>query len=307
MKYLKAHTFQTKVIVSLILLALFAYSAYSYVWPKYVQWKEDREVQIVKTKVEKIETFGSQNRYVFYKTSRPNGSYVLSNHFVTKNAKFVGRGSNQPVELSFDVYDLNHLKNPPKKIDVVKLLQTYDQRYKLDFQARRGYSDNGRDYMVLSLVNKENDKDKKEVALDLESEKIMQALSEDKTETKWVPFSFSYTNLDDITTEYGFISYYYLAYNEDNDGRKDTNLNFLKEYPNYYKDMKGLARVEVRQGDYSDPEAIFQDMRHWFAPVGQDKLEVIGTNSYTGETKVLNTYDEFQEWGAWNKNEQKNN
>ena len=81
MKYLKAHTFQTKVIVSLILLALFAYSAYSYVWPKYVQWKEDREVQIVKTKVEKIETFGSQNRYVFYKTSRPNGSYVLSNHF----------------------------------------------------------------------------------------------------------------------------------------------------------------------------------------------------------------------------------
>ena len=37
MKYLKAHTFQTKVIVSLILLALFAYSAYSYVWPKYVQ------------------------------------------------------------------------------------------------------------------------------------------------------------------------------------------------------------------------------------------------------------------------------
>ena len=117
--------------------------------------------------MERIETFGSQNRYVFYKTSRPNGSYVLSNHFVTKNAKFVGRGSNQPVELSFDVYDLNHLKNPPKKIDVVKLIQTYDQRYKLDFQARRGYSDNGRDYMVLSLVNKENDKNKKEVALDI--------------------------------------------------------------------------------------------------------------------------------------------
>lgn len=193
MKYLKAHTFQTKVIVSLILLALFAYSAYSYVWPKYVQWKEDREVQIVKTKVEKIETFGSQNRYVFYKTSRPNGSYVLSNHFVTKNAKFVGRGSNQPVELSFDVYDLNHLKNPPKTINVVELLQTYDQRYKLDFQARGGYSDNGRDYMVLSLVNKENDKDKKEVALDLESEKITRALPEDKTEYKWRPFSFSYT------------------------------------------------------------------------------------------------------------------
>ncbi|WP_239649385.1 hypothetical protein [Streptococcus parasanguinis] len=296
MKYLKALSFRTKVIMGLALLALFASSAYSYAWPKYVQWKEDHEVQIVKTKVERIETFGSQNRYVFHKTSRPNGSYVLSNHFVTKNAKFVGRGSNQPVELSFDVYDLNHLKNPPKKIDVVKLLQTYDQRYKLDFQARRGYSDNGRDYMVLSLVNKENDKDKKEVALDLESEKIMRALSEDKTETKWIPFSFSYTNLDDITTEYGFISYYDLSYNEDDDGRKNTNLNFLKEYPSYYKDMKGLARVEVRQGDYNDPEAIFQDMRHWFAPVGQDKLDVIATDPKTNEQTPINTYQEYKEW-----------
>ena len=101
--------------------------------------------------------------------------------------------------------------------------------------------------MVLSLVNKENDKDKKEVALDLESEKIMQALSEDKTEYKWVPFSFSYTNLDDITTEYGFISYYDLSYNEEDDVRKDTSLNFIKEYSNYYKDIKGLARVEIRQ------------------------------------------------------------
>ena len=88
MKYVKAFSFRTKLIMGLALLALFAYSAYSYAWPKYVQGKEDHEVQIVQTKVEKIETFGSQNRYVFYKTSRPNGSYVLYNHFVTKNAKF---------------------------------------------------------------------------------------------------------------------------------------------------------------------------------------------------------------------------
>ncbi len=296
MKYLKALSFRTKVIVSLILLALFAYSAYSYIWPKYVQWKEGHEVQIVKTKVERIETFGSQNRYVYYETSGANGSFVLSNYFVATTAKFIGSGSNQPVGLSFDVYDLNHLKNPPKTIDVVELLQTYDQRYKLALQVKRGYSDNGRDYMVLSLVNKENDKDKKEVALDLESEKIIRALPEDKTEYKWPPFSFSYTNLADITTEYGFISYYDLSYNEDDDGRKDTNLNFLKEYPNYYKDMKGLARVEVRQGEYNDPETIFQDMRHWFAPVGQDKLDVIATDPKTNEQTPINTYKEYREW-----------
>lgn len=296
MKYLKALSFRTRVIMGLALLALFASSVYSYACPKYVQWKEDHEVQIVKTKVERIDTFGSQNRYVFYKTSGANGSYVLSNYYVATTAKFIGSGSNQPVGLSFDVYDLNHLKNPPKTINVVELLQTYDQRYKLDFQARRGYSDNGRDYMVLSLVNKENDKDKKEVALDLESEKIMQALPEDKTEYKWPPFSFSYTNLADIITESGFISYYDLSYRKKLKVRKNFKLNFIKEYPEYFKRIGGLAFIVVRQGEYNDPEAIFQDMRHWFAPVGQDKLDVIATDPKTNEQTPINTYKEYREW-----------
>lgn len=296
MKYLKSLSFRTKVIVSLILLALFAYSAYSYIWPKYVQWKEDHEVQIVKTKVERIETFGSQNRYVYYETSGANGSFVLSNYYVATTAKFIGSGNNQPVELSFDVYDLNQLKNPSKTINVVELLQNYDQRYKLALQVKRGYSDNGRDYMVLSLVNKENDKDKKEVALDLESDKIIWALPEDKTEYKWPPFSFSYTNLADITTEYGFISYYDLSYRKNLKVRKDFKLNFIKEYPEYFKRIGGLAFIVVRQGDYSDPEAIFQDMRHWFAPVGQDKLDVIATDPKTNEQTPINTYKEYREW-----------
>ena len=46
-------------------------------------------------------------------------------------------------------------------------------------------------------------------------------------------------------------------------------------------------------------EESYQMLRHWFAPLGQDKLEVIGTNeSNDGEkqTKVLETYQEFAEW-----------
>ena len=247
MKYLKALSFRTKVIVSLILLALFAYSAYSYVWPKYVQWKEDHEVQIVKTKVERIETFGSQNRYVYYKTKNSIPADVLSNHFVTSDAKFVGIGNSQLVELSVNVYDLNHINNPPKRIDVVKLIQKYNQDYKLDFYSTRDYTVNGIDYLVFSITNKENKDDKKEIALDVDTEQIGEALPEDKTEYKWPPFSFSYTNLDDIATEYGFISYYDLSYRKNLKVRKDVQLNFIKEYPEYFKRIGGLAFIVVRQ------------------------------------------------------------
>mgnify|MGYP003082302903 FL=1 len=296
MKYLKTLSFRTKVFVGLLLVSLVGYGVYSYTWPIYVQWQEDHEVLVVKTEVERIETFGSQNRYVYYKTRDSVTPDVLSNHYVMKTAKLVGRESNQPVELSFDVYDLNHLENPPKTIDVVKLVQSYDESYKLDFQARRGYTDGGKDYIVLSLVNKENKEDKKEVALDVDSEQIVSALPKDKAESKRTPFSFDYTNLDKIATEYGFIPTYHLAYSNDSKVREDADINFIVDYPEYYKAMEGAANIVVRKGAYSDPEAIFQDMRHWFAPVGQDKLDVVGIDPKTKEETPLNSYQEYQEW-----------
>ena len=296
MKYLKTLSFRTKVFVGLLLVSLVGYGVYSYTWPIYVQWQKDHEVLVVKTEVERIETFGSQNRYVYYKTRDSVTPDVLSNHYVMKTAKLVGRESNQPVELSFDVYDLNHLENPPKTIDVVKLVQSYDESYKLDFQARRGYTDGGKDYIVLSLVNKENKEDKKEVALDVDSEQIVSALPTDKAESKRTPFSFDYTNLDKIATEYGFIPTYHLAYSNDSKVREDADINFIVDYPEYYKAMEGAANIVVRKGAYYDPEAIFQDMRHWFAPVGQDKLDVVGIDPKTKEETPLNSFQEYQEW-----------
>lgn len=296
MKYLKTLSFRTKVFVGLLLVSLVGYGVYSYTWPIYVQWQEDHEVLVVKTEVERIETFGSQNRYVYYKMKEPRIPVVFSNHFVTSNAKFVGRSDSNLVELTLDVYDLNHLENPPKMIDVVKLIQTYDQNYRVDFYSTRNYTDDGKDYLVFALTNKQNREDKKEVALDVDSEQIVPALPTDKAESKRPPFSFDYTNLDKIATEYGFIPTYDLSYSNDSKVREDADINFIVDYPEYYKAMEGAANIVVRKGAYSDPEAIFQDMRHWFAPVGQDKLDVVGIDPKTKEETPLNSYQEYQEW-----------
>ena len=221
---------------------------------------------------------------------------VLSNYFVTSNAKFVGRSDSNLVELTLDVYDLNHLENPPKTIDVVKLIQTYDHNYRVDFYSTRNYTNDGKDYLVFSLRNKQNREDKKEVALDVDSEQIVPAIPKVKTDSKRSAFSFTYTNLDDIATEYGFIPTYDLSYGNSYKNRQDTNINFIRDYPEYYKGMEGAAKIVVRKGDYYDPEAIFQDMRHWFAPVGQDKLDVVGIDPKTKEETPLNSYQEYQEW-----------
>lgn len=297
MKYLKVLSFRTKVIVCSLLLALFTYSAYSYVWPKYVQWKEDHEVLIVKTKVEQIETFGSKNRYVYYKTKNPNSADVLSNHFVTSDAKFVGRGNSRLVELSVNVYDLNHINNSPKRIDVVKLIQKYNQDYKLDFYSTRDYTVNGRDYLVFSITNKE---DKKEIALDVDTEQIEVALPEDKlmeqAKRSNKVYSFYYTNLDDILEKNGITTSFYLSYDKNKNRLKNDSFNFIKEFPEVFDKLEKGGQIIVRKGEYNDPETIFQDMRHWFAPVGQDKLDVIATDPKTNEQTPINTYKEYREW-----------
>lgn len=300
MKYLKALSFRTKVIIGLALLALFSSSVYSYAWPKYVQWKEDHEVQIVKTKVERIETFGSQNRYVYYKTKNSIPADVLSNHFVTSDAKFVGIENSRLVELSVNVYDLDHINNPPKRIDVVKLIQKYNQDYKLDFYSTRDYTVNGIDYLVFSITNKENKEDKKEIALDVDTEQIGVALPEDKLKEQAKSsnkvFSFFYTNLDDVLEKNGITGSFYLSYNKNKNGLKNNSFNFIKEFPEIFDKLEKGGRILVRKGDYNDPEAIFQDMRHWFAPVGQDKLDVIATDPKTNEQTPINTYKEYREW-----------
>ena len=300
MKYLKALSFRTKTIMCLALLALFAYSAYSYAWPKYVQWKEDHEVQIVKTKVERIETFGSQNRYVYYKTKNSIPPDVLSNHFVTSDAKFVGIGNSRLVELSVNVYDLNHINNPPKRIDVVKLIQKYNQDYKLDFYSTRDYTVNGIDYLVFSITNKENKEDKKEIALDVDTEQIGVALPEDKLKEQAKSsnkvFAFFYTNLDDILEKNGITGSFYLRYNKNKNGLKNDSFNFIKEFPEIFDKLEKGGRIVVRKGEYNNPEAIFQDMRHWFAPVGQDKLDVIATDPKTNEQTPIHTYKEYRDW-----------
>ena len=298
MKYLKSLSFRTKAIVSLILLALFAYSAYSYVWPKYIQWKEDHEVQIVKTKVEKIETFGSKNRYVYYKTKNSIPADVLSNHFVTSDAKFVGKGNSRLVELSVNVYDLNHINNSPKRIDVVKLIQKYNQDYKLGFYSTRDYTVNGRDYLVFSITNKENKEDKKEIALDVDTEQIEVARPEDKlmeqAKRSNKVFSFFYTNLDDILEKNGITTSFYLSYDKNKNGLKNDSFNFIKEFPEIFDKLEKGGQIVVRKGEYNNPEAIFQDMRHWFAPIGQDKLDVIATDPKTNEQTPINTYKEYR-------------
>lgn len=109
-------------------------------------------------------------------------------------------------------------------------------------------------------------------------------------------FSFFYTNLDDILEKNGITTSFYLSYEKNKNGLKNDSFNFIKEFPEVFDKLEKGGQIVVRKGEYNDPETIFQDMRHWFAPVGQDKLDVIATDPKTNEQTPINTYKEYREW-----------
>lgn len=266
--------------------------------------------------VEHVDFFGEQNQYVYLKLS-PGGYDAHINlgkkYFVTFERRFQNTSSERPLDGWYwyaYIYDIEQKEPSAQKVDLYALVKKYDSSYYLNQQGTILYQD-GKEYQILEL-RKSKDDSSKFVLLNLESHQI----EDNHPRLQNLKYAEQYrigslamgANIFDQITKSGFLQDRdSLIVNSEND-IVETN-NFAKEYPDILKKIRinsDKSYIGFRQGLVS-AEDEYQTLRHWFAPVGQDKLEVIGTNSYTGETKVLNTYDEFQEWGAWNKNKQKNN
>ena len=84
---------------------------------------------------------------------------------------------------------------------------------------------------------------------------------------------------------------------EDREKIDISNTNFAQDYPEMAKDIKNLARLYMRPKQYSTKEW-FDTVLHWFAPKGQDVLEVYATDPKTGEKIQIKSYDELQAWSA---------
>ena len=142
--------------------------------------------------------------------------------------------------------------------------------------------------------------EKKRLVLNLENGKLTE-LSEAMEEVLLAQNSFpslSRTNLDDILYFNGFSDLNDLGYiNDKKENKIGQDINFSHEFPDLVKRLKKnrITEIQYRRGLVS-PSDFYEDLRHWFAPVGQDKLDIIGMNFETNEETPLNNYQEFIDW-----------
>ena len=158
----------------------------------------------------------------------------------------------------------------------------------------------GKDYVRISVSKRKNLEEKKRLVLNLENGKLME-LGEAMEEVILAQNSFpslSRTNLDDILYFNGFSDLNYLTYiNDEKENEIGQDINFSHEFPDLVKRLKKnrITKIQYRR-DLVSPADYYEDLRHWFAPVGQDKLDIVAKDYETKEETPLNNYQEFIDW-----------
>lgn len=238
---------------------------------------------------------------------RISQNYVVST-FITYEHFYAKKNTLPSGKLKkFDIitYDLRKKNFVEKRIDLKKAVEEYDSDYGLRDngaiqEVGSSFYFEGKDYVRISVSKRKNLEEKKRLVLNLENGKLTE-LSEAMEEVLLAQNSFpslSRTNLDDILYFNGFSDLNDLGYiNDKKENKIGQDINFSHEFPDLVKRLKKnrITEIQYRRGLVS-PSDFYEDLRHWFAPVGQDKLDIVAKDYETNEETPLNNYQEFIDW-----------
>ncbi|EGJ41285.1 hypothetical protein [Streptococcus sanguinis] len=295
------------VITSLLLISIFsAIIIYNNLTAK----KDEVKYDDYSTKVDKILLFGDKQQYVvgLDKEGRETGARPTQNYLVYQERRMQERLGNNNHQLEGDywyliLHDLRTKDFKKRKIDLYKELYRYD--HKLQPWGYDPVYYNGKDYVavLVSLKEEPDSRNGRYLFWDIEAEKFQEAPRDfdAKTYSEELGMRFMYTNLSDAMTPYhsGIISWTLSFSKLDSEEKlpKTANINLYQECPEMVKlvQEEKISRVYLRKGQ-NTKESVFEDLRHLFAPIGQDKIDVIATDPKTGEQTPINSYQEMEAW-----------
>ena len=295
------------VISTLLLISIFsAVLLYNHLTAQ----KDEVKYDDFSTKVDKILLFGDKQQYVvgLDKEGRESGARPTQNYLVSQERRAQERLANNRHQLEGDywyliLHDLRTKDFKELKIDLYKELYRYD--YQLQPWGWDPVYYNGKDYVavLVSLKEEPDSRNGRYLFLDLETEKFQEAPQgfDAKTYMEEMDMGFGPTNLQEAMDPYhAGIIFWHLSFSGFNDKEKfpkTANINLYQEYPDMIElvQEEKIFKVNLRKGQ-NTKESVFEDMRHWFAPIGQDKIDVVATDPKTGEQTPINSYQEMEAW-----------
>lgn len=205
-------------------------------------------------------------------------------------------------------YNLNSPNLSKKELDLYELPEIQTQKFRLN-EVLSSYYGNGKDYMtrdhLYQYVNGEVfeqsfllDIDNEELSFKDVDQRRNEMATKDPYRNK---VSLTPGGLGDSLSaqlrEYHLLQLGgTIVPDLDSDNKIDiSNTNFAQLYPEVAKNMKDMTQLYFRPQQYNQKEW-FDNLLHWFAPKGQDVMEVYATDSTTGEKTQIKSFDDYLAW-----------
>ena len=247
---------------------------------------------------------GDNKEYVLVKYKNSSESFgvlgATKNYLVSRSADTNDANNIQNyASYNLYLYDLNSKGFTKSKIDLLGVVKQYKLKGQLsDIDTM---SMEGKDYLFLKI-------DYKSYLLDLKQKKVITApetimddnsLKKDSSSED----TFYSVDLDNILfKKYGILqnSFYpsfNLSISRDRHNVDLSKLNIKTEHPEIEDTLEAGGDVCTRSESISS-EQWFNNLIHWFAPKGQDVMDLYVTDKTTGEKKQIKSFADYQTWKA---------
>lgn len=250
-----------------------------------------------------LQLSGDNKEYVLvnYKKSSESSSVLgaTKNYLVSRSADTNDADNIQNyASYNLYLYDLNSKDFTKSKIDLLSIIKKYKIKGQLSDITTVVME--GKDYLFFKVDYTPYLFDLKQKKITTAPETILDRNSLKKDSS--VDFAFI-VDLDNILfKKYGVLENekyhsFILGVNSEEKKPELSQLNIKKEYPEIVKTLENEGEVYTRY-DSVDSEQWFNTLIHWFAPKGQDVMDLYVTDKTTGEKTQIKSFADYQTWKA---------
>lgn len=250
-----------------------------------------------------LQLSGANKEYVlvnYKKSSESSGVIGVTKDYLVSDSSDTNDVNNIQNYASYNLYlyDLNSKDFKKSKIDLLSIVKQYKLKGQLSEITTVVME--GKDYLFFKVDYTPYLFDLKQKKITTAPETILDRNSLKKDSS--VDFAFI-VDLDNILfKKYGVLENekyhsFILGVNSEEKKPELSQLNIKKEYPEIVKTLENEGEVYTRY-DSVDSEQWFNTLIHWFAPKGQDVMDLYVTDKTTGEKTQIKSFADYQTWKA---------
>lgn len=250
-----------------------------------------------------LQLSGANKEYVlvnYKKSSESSGVIGVTKDYLVSDSSDTNDVNNIQNYASYNLYlyDLNSKDFKKSKIDLLSIVKQYKLKGQLSEITTVVME--GKDYLFFKVDYTPYLFDLKQKKITAAPETILDRNSLKKDSS--VDFAFI-VDLDNILfKKYGVLENekyhsFILGVNSEEKKPELSQLNIKKEYPEIVKTLENEGEVYTRY-DSVDSEQWFNTLIHWFAPKGQDVIDLYVTDKTTGEKTQIKSFADYQTWKA---------